>query len=154
MKKSCQQNIHLKTKYKRYQKILTTLECPKLNPTFTSCLTASGENGPNLCSPRITTPDEYTNHVQWYLFFTQPAVRTRLLWKIPLKRALQGLQLPILHKRCSYGFPESPLTQKEYNKEGQREQSPIPFLLQISLSHSYLLHNSDVKRTIWKGHKV
>ena len=36
-------------------------------------------------------------HAQQYRFFTQLAVRTGLLKKIPLNKALQGLQLLILH---------------------------------------------------------
>ena len=55
-----------------------------------------------------------------------------LLWKIALKRALHGLQLPILHKGCSYGFPQSPLTRKEYNKEGQQGAiPPTNFLISL-----------------------
>ena len=44
-------------------------------------------------------------HAQQYRFFTQLAVRTGLLKKIPLKKALQDLQILILHKGCSYELP-------------------------------------------------
>ena len=52
-------------------------------------------------------------HAQQYRIFTELVVRTGLLKKIPLKRALQDLQLLILHKGFSYEFPQSPLTRKE-----------------------------------------
>ena len=51
-------------------------------------------------------------HAQQYRFFTQLAVRTGLLKKIPLKRALQDLQLLILHKGCSYELLNSPNSER------------------------------------------
>jgi len=38
---------------------------------------------PGAAERRRSTPDDYTSHAQGYRFFTQPAVRTGLLWKIP-----------------------------------------------------------------------
>ena len=38
---------------------------------------------------RSIAPDRYTSHAQWYQFFTQMAVRTGLLWKIPPNGALR-----------------------------------------------------------------
>ena len=57
------------------------------------------------------------------------------------QESFQGSQLPILHNGCSYGYKR-----KEY-----REQSPIPFFLQTSLSLSYLLHNSMLKELFGKA---
>ena len=71
-----------------------------------------------------------------------------------MEESFQGSQLPILYKGQSYGFSLIPLTGKQYKMKEHREQSPIPCFLQTSLSLSYLLHNSDVERTIWKGLKV
>ena len=51
-------------------------------------------------------------HAQRYRFFTQLAVRTGLLKKIPLKRALQALQLLILHKGCSYELLNCPNSER------------------------------------------
>ena len=41
-----------------------------------------------------------------------------------LSMGLLGLQLPILHKGCSYVFPKCPLTRKEYNKRNT-ESNPL-----------------------------
>ena len=63
-------------------------------------------------------------------FLTQPDVRTGLLWKIPLKRAFRYHNSPFCIRGADMGFPTN------------------------LLILSYLLQNSDGKRTIWKGLKV
>ena len=63
-------------------------------------------------------------------FLTQPDVRTGLLWKIPLKRAFRYHKSPFCIRGADMGFPTN------------------------ILILSYLLQNSDGKRTIWKGLKV
>ena len=51
------------------------------------------------------------------------------------------------------GFLDPPQLGKSIIKKDNREQSPIHFLLQTSLSLSYLLHNSDVKKLFGKALK-
>jgi hypothetical protein len=46
-----------------------------------------------------------------------------------------------------------PLTGKQYKMKEHREQSPIPFFLQTSLSLSYLLHNLMSKELFGKALK-
>ena len=46
-----------------------------------------------------------------------------------------------------------PVTGKQYKMKEHREKSPIPFFLQTSLSLSYLLHNSMLKRLFEKALK-
>ena len=73
-------------------------------------------------------------HAQRYRFFTRLAVRTELLWKIPPDRALRLI-----------GFLKIQLIRKDFNTKESRDillKSHIPFLLQTSLSISYLLYNS------------
>ena len=48
---------------------------------------------PGVTERRSLIPDGHTSHAQQYQFFTRPAVRTGLLWKIPLNMAL-GLSNP------------------------------------------------------------
>ena len=69
------------------------------------------------------------------------------------QESFQGSQLPILHKGWSYGISLIPLTGKQYKMKEQREQSPIPFFLQTSLSLSYLLHKSMSKELLGKALK-
>ena len=57
------------------------------------------------------------------------------------QESFQGPQLPILHKGYSYELSLFPQLEKSIIKKDNREQFPIPFLLQTSLSLSYLLHN-------------
>ena len=45
-------------------------------------------------------------------------------WTDSSRESFQGLQLPILHKWCSYGFPQSPLTRKQY-KMKETESNPL-----------------------------
>ena len=52
------------------------------------------------------TPDGYTSHTQLYWFFTLPAVRTGLLWKIPLNGTL--FYLMILNKLLKLKRPIFP----------------------------------------------
>ena len=52
------------------------------------------------------TPDGYTSHTQLYWFFTRPAVRTGLLWKIPLNGTL--FYLMILNKLLKLKRPIFP----------------------------------------------
>ena len=62
----------------------------------------------------ILCPDGYTSHAQRYRFFTQPAVRTGLLWKILLNGAL-GLTTPHF-AFCGYRLSlKFPLTGKQHN---------------------------------------
>ena len=61
--------------------------------------------------------------------------------------------LPILHKGCSYGYSLITLTGKQYKMKEHREKSPIPFILQTSLSLSYQLHNSMFKELFGKALK-
>ena len=71
-------------------------------------------------------------------------MRTGLLWKIP-PEGCKGWQLPILHKRCNYGFPYFHLSLKNFKTKESRAiqlKSLIHFLLQTSSSPSLLLHNS------------
>jgi len=68
-------------------------------------------------------------------------VRTGLLWKIPLIGALR-LATPHFAKRGSFmGFLKIPLKSERLSHEGKQEQSLISFLLQTSVSLSYLLFN-------------
>ena len=51
------------------------------------------------------------------------------------------------------GFLKTPLSWKDYNTKENREQSLIPFLLQTSLSLSYLLHNLMSKELFGEASK-
>ena len=48
---------------------------------------------------------------------------------------------PFCYKIAVVDFLKIPLSQKDFNTKENREQSLLPFLLQTSLSLSYLLHN-------------
>jgi len=52
---------------------------------------------------------------------------------------------PFCIRGAVMGFLKIPICQKDYISKENREQSLIPFLLQTSLSLSYLLHNSVSK---------
>ena len=90
---------------------------------YSICLPPSEENGPlsqrsrlysllnktrfhlqpGAAERRNLTPDGYASHAQQYRFFTRPAVRTGLLWKIPLnliiKKKVFWISLYSLYKK-------------------------------------------------------
>ena len=67
------------------------------------------------------------------------------MWKIPPDLALRLVNSPFCISDAVMGFLIIPLSRKDFNTKESRELVPkflIPFLLQTSLSLSYLLHNS------------
>ena len=52
------------------------------------------------------TPDWYANHAQRYRFFTRPAVRTGLEWKIPFNGpGFKAYNSPFCIRGAALGFP-------------------------------------------------
>ena len=139
-----------------------------------SCLTASEESGPILCSHRITAwrRAELVTHLVSYI----PGKQELYIDKNKTSSSARGTKRRSLTHRLAYkpwttilffystrcqeltALEDSSQEsfraqnpQKKYNKKGQ--QSRIPFLLKTSLYLSYLLHNLMSKELFGKAIK-
>ena len=79
------------------------------------------------------TLDKYTSHAQRYRFYTGPAVRAGLLWKIPLDGALrlttphfvEGVRGAVIPKKILFVFLKISQNMIERCKQEEKEEQEI-----------------------------
>ena len=66
--------------------------------------------------------------------------------KVQYCREIKAYNSPFCIRGAVIGFLKIPLSLEDYNRKKNREKSLIPFLLQPSLSFSYLLQKNYLER--------